>query len=282
MNTADVTDVMAPPATASKWQDLAVRALSAAVLIPLAALDIWAGGALFDIVLGGIAALLLWEWGGLTGGAASSRMRVLLAAGGLLAFALHFMAGFHTTVAVVALTALAAIVEGREGSVADRIMAAAGPFYIVAACLAMAAIRNAPANGLYLTVLLVCAVVATDIGAYISGRTIGGPKLAPVISPKKTWAGLAGAMICAGAAAFIVGLIHFGPDYRLLPVGAGIAVVAQMGDLLESWLKRRVGVKDSGKLIPGHGGVFDRLDGFLSSALVLWALTGVSGVLAAG
>jgi phosphatidate cytidylyltransferase len=111
-------------------------------------------------------------------------------------------------------------------------------------------------------------VIATDTGAYFSGRALGGPKIAPRISPSKTWAGLGGGMLAA--AAFVATFGHtVGYDRWWLPLaGAALAVVAQTGDFFESWMKRRAGVKDSGKLIPGHGGLFDRLDGLLPVVIV--------------
>lgn len=122
-------------------------------------------------------------------------------------------------------------------------------------------------------------VIATDVGAYFSGRSIGGPKIAPRISPSKTWAGLGGGMLAASLVSFAffysnVGERAFSPmGLVALGIGAGLAVIAQSGDFFESWLKRKAGVKDSSNLIPGHGGVFDRVDGLLPVAIVtlfLW------------
>lgn len=129
------------------------------------------------------------------------------------------------------------------------------------------------------------AVVFTDVFAYFAGRSIGGPKIAPAISPSKTWAGLFGGMI--GSAVFLVGLglVYYtiagfstigeilsenSAEFAgLAAIGAGLAVVAQGGDFFESWLKRKAGVKDSSRLIPGHGGVFDRVDGLLPVSIVI-------------
>ena len=121
-------------------------------------------------------------------------------------------------------------------------------------------------------------VIATDTGAYFSGRTIGGPKIAPAISPSKTWAGLFGGMLAAGLVT--LGFFFSNVGDRALSVmglgsfatGAGLAVLAQAGDFFESWLKRRSGLKDSSNLIPGHGGVFDRVDGLLPVAMAAAAL----------
>jgi phosphatidate cytidylyltransferase len=134
-------------------------------------------------------------------------------------------------------------------------------------------------------IVTMATVIVTDVGAYFAGRAIGGPKIAPRISPSKTWAGLAGGMIAAAALMTLVA-IEFGPafdkqammpPYSVRPeyvvfgglVGAGLAVAAQAGDFLESWLKRKAGAKDSSRLIPGHGGVLDRVDGLLPVALIV-------------
>jgi phosphatidate cytidylyltransferase len=127
------------------------------------------------------------------------------------------------------------------------------------------------ADGFLLTLWTFIVVWATDIGAYFAGRAIGGPKLAPRISPAKTWAGLGGGVAAAwGAGALTASQGHLPP--ALLYLGAPMAVLAQAGDLFESWLKRRAGVKDSGSILPGHGGALDRLDGLVPVAIVMGAL----------
>ena len=150
-----------------------------------------------------------------------------------------------------------------------------GLVYIAAAGMALSSLP------LGVTIGVVAVVIATDTGAYFSGRAIGGPKIAPRISPSKTWAGLFGGMVFAGAVAAGSFIYNTG-EFVLRPmlfiafaIGAVLAVLAQCGDFFESWLKRRAGVKDSSRLIPGHGGVFDRIDGLLPvtiAAYFLWAL----------
>lgn len=158
------------------------------------------------------------------------------------------------------------------------ILAGALYFGVAAAALAGA--------GRFLLVLVIGIVIATDTGAYFTGRAIGGPKIAPRISPSKTWAGLIGGMIAAAIWVFVWvlaiddGAEWLGPRFDLgltmspknvigaVLLGFGLAVVAQVGDFFESWLKRRAGVKDSSRLIPGHGGVFDRVDGLIPVAIV--------------
>ena len=120
-------------------------------------------------------------------------------------------------------------------------------------------------------------VWATDIGAYFAGRAFGGARLAPRISPSKTWSGLIGGMIAALIASATIG-DRAGIVGVPLTIGLAVGLLSQMGDLGQSWMKRRAGVKDSGKLIPGHGGLFDRVDGLLPVALVLGGLAYVGQI----
>ena len=175
--------------------------------------------------------------------------------------------------AFVALVALGVLwewnrlVHGFVGSpVARGLWNFAGIVYAGVAATVLAGLREAP-FGVHFVLLLAGAVIATDVCAYFSGRTFGGPKIAPRISPSKTWAGLLGGM--AGAA-LVLGA--FGAPLTwpwAIPGGMLLAIVAQAGDFFESWMKRRAGVKDSGRLIPGHGGLFDRVDGLLAVAFGL-------------
>lgn len=156
-----------------------------------------------------------------------------------------------------------------------------GLFYVTIPCASLIWLRNvsveaSPHAGMYLVLFLMLAVWATDIGAYFTGRQIGGPKLAPVISPNKTWAGLGGGVVASVVTCVLCQLFlpyqPFGLGVALL-LGVLIAVIAQAGDLFESWMKRRVDVKDSGTLIPGHGGILDRIDGLTFTApLFAWAV----------
>jgi phosphatidate cytidylyltransferase len=155
-----------------------------------------------------------------------------------------------------------------------RIWVAAGFFYAAAAQIASVLVRLDPIRGFYALIIILLVVWVTDIGGYFAGRGIGGPKLWPRVSPKKTWAGAIGGfaasiVIAGGFAAF--GLGKTGP---ILLLGAALSIVSQLGDLFESAVKRRFGVKDSGHIIPGHGGLLDRLDGFVA-AVVVAAIFGV-------
>jgi phosphatidate cytidylyltransferase len=152
----------------------------------------------------------------------------------------------------------------------------AGILYLALAAAMLMFLRSR-SDGLASVLTVVLMVIATDVGAYFTGRAIGGPKIAPAISPSKTWAGLGGGMVASGAVGLLAYLIGNGnASAGILGVSAAIgvivAVVAQAGDFFESWMKRRAGVKDSGSLIPGHGGLFDRVDGLLAVSFVLGIL----------
>lgn len=138
----------------------------------------------------------------------------------------------------------------------------AGAAYALAAAVSLLWIRERTGDGLALILWVFIIVWSTDIGAYFTGRAIGGPKLAPAISPGKTWAGFYGGIVAAAVLGGVWALFTGLPKVALL-LAPLFAIAAQGGDLFESWLKRRAGVKDSGTWLPGHGGVFDRLDGLL-------------------
>ena len=163
----------------------------------------------------------------------------------------------------------------------SRALLLAGLAYVMLAGVAVLWLRYDPTAGRADVLFVLFAVWAGDVGAYLVGRWIGGPRLAPLISPGKTWSGSVGGLLAAIAAGSLVA--HFLSDaatWRAMLIAAGLGVVAQAGDLLESFVKRRLQVKDSGHLIPGHGGLFDRLDGVLAAAPVaaLLALTLGRGV----
>ena len=148
-----------------------------------------------------------------------------------------------------------------------------GVAYSLAAVIALLWLRHQPGDGRETIVWIIAVIWATDIGGYVVGRTAGGARLAPRISPGKTWSGLIGGMAWAALASALCGSVFgIGHTVTLALVGAGLAVVGQMGDLLESAAKRQAGVKDSGTLIPGHGGLLDRVDGLMAVLVVVAAV----------
>lgn len=233
--------------------DLPVRFASALVMLAVAGGAFWFGGMVLTALIGAIGLAVVIEW--------------------------------------------ALLIRAFEPRLAARAvwgLAAAG--YVGLACRT-ALVRLAPAFGFWPLPWVIASVIAVDVGAYFAGRRFGGPKIAPAISPSKTWSGLGGAIV--GASLVYLAMAWF--DYRAeaaemrdfvaangapdtwdsqplrwgfaLLFGAVTAIVAQAGDFFESWLKRRAGVKDSGRLIPGHGGVFDRVDGLLAVLFVLGILS---------
>ena len=150
--------------------------------------------------------------------------------------------------------------------------AATGFAYAAAALLASILLRKDLVNGFAALMFVLLVVWATDIGGYFAGRSIGGPKLWPRVSPKKTWAGALGGFVASLAVAAGFAACGIGKTVPLLLVSAVLSVVSQAGDLFESAVKRRFGVKDSSHLIPGHGGLMDRLDGFVAAVLAAWII----------
>jgi phosphatidate cytidylyltransferase len=175
------------------------------------------------------------------------------------------------TLAAAALVTAGAALVMRSGSPA---WLALGVAYVGLPCLALIWIRVLPDGGLATLLWVLALVWATDTGAYVAGRGIGGPKLAPTISPHKTWAGLFGGVLAAAFVGLAAALWAASASIpKVVLVSAGLALVEQVGDLFESGVKRHFGVKDSSNLIPGHGGVLDRVDGLLAVSLAVAALS---------
>lgn len=257
-----------PPAETAKWGDLGVRAVSAAVLIPAVLADVWAGGIWFHLFVALIGILMAQEWVNIVH--KDNPLQFALHAAGAMCGALLpldiGLAGGLVAIAVLTLVSAAAAWREAPGGPAWRYL---GVPYVSLPPIALVVLRDDPSYGVAAIVLVMLMVWAADTLAYFAGRIIGGPKLAPCISPKKTWAGMSGAMVGSAVAALGVGMTLGVPGlWLLLIVAALLAVVEQGGDLFKSAMKRHYGVKDSGRLIPGHGGVIDRVDGLVAVATV--------------
>jgi phosphatidate cytidylyltransferase len=259
-----VTEDKAAPAAAPDSRNLVMRIAVAAVLIPLAVSIAYAGGWLWTLLVTLAAIGLFVEWLAIVGLAGASRVTVpgvaALAIAGLC-FAIGRL-DVALMVLGAGLAAVASIAPERRG------WAAAGFLYAAAAEIASVLVRLDPVKGFAALMFVLLIVWVTDSGGYFAGRGIGGPKLWPRVSPKKTWAGAVGGfaaslVVAAGFAAFDLGRI--GP---LLMLSGALSIVSQLGDLFESAVKRRFGVKDSSHIIPGHGGLMDRLDGFVAAVVV--------------
>lgn len=254
---------------------LRLRILSALVLAPLPLVAIWLGG-FFLWVLTLLAAMIMaWEWGRLCDDGELRASGVMLIAGVALAVTATALADIRAG-AAIALGAAAVVwgMELKQGSGAPRWMAI-GCLWVALPCIILLWLAHSESGG-RITLLWVFAVVwATDIGAYAAGRLLGGPRLAPRWSPGKTWAGLLGGVFCAAIAGWVTArTLGVSPVLPLVLASAGLAIIEQFGDLAESVAKRRFGVKDASSLIPGHGGLLDRLDGLLAVipavALLTW------------
>jgi len=240
-------------------------------MLPAAALAVWLGGVTFAAVVSVAAGLMYWEWQGLCGqkGRKSQVLGVLCATATLLSG----WAGWGA----VAIAGTSAGVIGGTAPRGHRLFLVAGFAYIYLACISLAWLRGLEPAGIETVIWLGVVVVMTDTCAYATGRTIGGPKLAPKISPKKTWSGLLGGMTGAALGGGAVASVCDAHIVTLGVMGGVFAVIAQLGDLLVSKAKRAFGIKDSSNLIPGHGGVLDRLDGFLSTSLAFAAIVLAQG-----
>jgi phosphatidate cytidylyltransferase len=222
--------------------DLGIRTVSGIAMMAVAIAAIWYGGFAFIALITFVGICVMWEFSKL-------------------------VFGFVT------------------GTAMRTLWLVSGLFYVGIACCVLIAFSS-PFFGMVPAVMIIVGVIGTDIGAYFAGRTFGGPKIAPAISPSKTWSGLIGGMIGAGILLnmanhmtfFWKHVSHMNNTYEgvayaqhwavIAGVGAALAVVAQSGDFFDRWMKRKAGVKDSGRLIPGHGGLFDRTDGLIAVAFV--------------
>ncbi|WP_333826077.1 phosphatidate cytidylyltransferase [Pinisolibacter sp.] len=275
-------------APVDKSRELKLRIASALVIAPVALALTWWGGVPFAVLVVICAVLMMDEWTTIVMGGPRAPLRLAQlglvgAAVAVAAFAGRFGApAIYTVGVVIAVLGVAAALssrEVRERALSDdaRRWAPWGALYAGLSAMSLVALRDAPI-GLWLVIYLFAVVWTTDIAAFFAGRAIGGPKLWERVSPKKTWSGAIGGVIGAVVAGLIVA--HFAGAQRLLPVlfvTVVLSIASQGGDLFESALKRRFGVKDSGRLIPGHGGILDRVDGLVAAAVAAVAIAASHG-----
>lgn len=271
-----------PRADVSGPSKLTVRIASALVLAPVVLASIWFGAPWYDLLVAAVVAVMAWEWARMccgSGSAPETLASPLPALGGLAAASFgHLWLGVGIVVVGGGVIAAAALAMRRDLPV----WAGAGVVLVGMTGMALVWLRGTAEAGIMATFWLFGAIWLTDSCAYFAGRAIGGPRLAPRVSPNKTWAGLIGGM--AASAVFSAawpGWMQGQGVLRMAALGAALAVIAQLSDLTVSRVKRLAHVKDTGALIPGHGGLLDRADGFLlTGALILaLALLGGKGVL---
>jgi phosphatidate cytidylyltransferase len=254
------------------------RVLSAVTLAPLPVAAIWFGSPWLPLLTALAGALMAWEWGrlcrrGRLGATGIVLVGVVLAA---IATATLITPGLSIVFALVGAGIVFWLARGRPDL--DPEWTAFGALWVALPCICLLWLARGGPNGRATLLWILAIVWATDIGAYVIGRTLGGPRLAPRWSPRKTWAGLAGGAVCAGLAGWATAAwLGISPALPLVFLSAGLAIVEQFGDLAESLAKRRFGVKDSSGLIPGHGGLLDRLDGLLAVIPVVALLTMIAG-----
>jgi phosphatidate cytidylyltransferase len=243
----------------NRWADLGLRVISALILAPIALACAWYGGLAWQLLLAVAALGLGWEWARL----ARTVQGPLPAAPAIMIATL----GLSVILAGAGMAAGAAVLLAGTAwwGARNRWFAAAGIPYAGIALVALFWLRAQP-NGFLDTMFLVFVVWGTDVGAYVAGRIFGGARMAPKISPGKTWSGAAGGLVVAAIVGAFLAARGRGFDLGAIPAALLLSLCGQAGDLLESAIKRYVGVKDSGGTIPGHGGLFDRLDGFLLAA----------------
>lgn len=262
---------------AAKFADLRLRLVSALAVAAVALVCIWLGGIWIALLAALAAVAMVLEWRSITAHAGGpARIDVapyaLGAVGGILL--IEFGPAWAAFLALIGLSAAGLVWDLKAGRQRAGRWAVAGTLYIGAAGMAFVALRGFDPFGFLSIIWAALVVIAADVGGYFAGRTIGGPKLWPAVSPNKTWAGLVGGIVLA----FLVGGIFSGATtgtylLQVCTVSAVAALLAQAGDLAESMLKRHFGVKDAGTLMPGHGGLLDRLDGHMAAILVAAGIT---------
>ena len=246
----------------ARWSDLRKRVISAALMAGVGIVAVWQGGLIFVELVCVVCGLMVWETARMFG----ARLAVPLGiAATCVLTALHFLPGMFVLPLVLGLSAVAA---GQADK--DRVLFFAVTTWVMLGSFALLLLGDGA--GTLWIIWLVLVVIASDVAGYFAGRMLGGPKFWPKVSPKKTWSGtIAGWLLAGGVGACFAQPLGIG--LQLIGLSMIVGFAGQMGDIAESAVKRRRGVKDSSSLIPGHGGVFDRFDAMLgasAAALLLW------------
>lgn len=269
---------MGPVTSSAARSNLALRVASIIAFAPLAIAAAWLGGPFFLALITAAVIVAAFEWARLCGLKPGFVRTALI----LLSPLVALLAGLRgvDTAALALVAALVIVAAGGRLTRADgTAWAAGGIAYLGLPAIAILYLRDASDAGRWAVLWLFAVVSVADIGAYATGRLIGGPKLAPTVSPRKTWAGFVGGVVLAVVAGVFFIAAAFAPTSLWLAAGiaGALAVVAHFGDLFESAVKRRFGAKDSGAIIPGHGGVLDRIDSLLFTAPVLAMVVAFGG-----
>ncbi len=245
-------------------KNLGMRVASALVLAPLALAAAYLGDWPFALFWGFAAIVVLWEWITLVLGPV---YRLVFSSGAAALGVAALVAWLERPIAALLMVGLGMLSSATFAPRERRRWVASGVAYAGGMLLAPILLRADKVYGFMAIVLLFAIVWTTDILAYFAGRAFGGPKLLPAISPKKTWSGAIAGTVCGVIAAVLVARLSGTLSVWIVAIAFALCVLAQVGDLLESWIKRKFQAKDSGHLIPGHGGAMDRLDGFWAAAV---------------
>lgn len=260
---AAASDAIAPP---SQGTHLVLRLLSGAALAIIALACAWGGVPAFAGLALAVALIMSWEWSGMVRGAGLDISLIVhgLAVAAAIVLAGLGLAGLGLATLLAGTIIVLALEFGRR-----PILSAAGVAYAGLPAVALIWLRADEPHGLLAVIFVALVVVAADTGAFAAGRLLGGPRLAPAISPNKTWSGLAGGLASAAAAAAAYAYMIGAPLVALALMGFVMGAIAQMGDLAESAMKRAFNVKDASQLLPGHGGFMDRMDGLAPVAVAV-------------
>jgi phosphatidate cytidylyltransferase len=254
-------------AAAGRFSDLAPRLLTAAFLLLIGGAAVWFGGLAFVLLIAACTGIMLWELATMLG--AQRRVALALGASGGSAVILSSELPVGFALPLLLLVPMLGIALLR---LHRRIYMS---FSVVIVLAGLALTRHLTEFGLVWTLWLILVVIASDVLGYFAGRILGGPKFWPRVSPKKTWSGTIAGWI--GAALVGAGFVLAeGVGWELVGISVALAMMAQMGDIAESAVKRKVGVKDSSQLLPGHGGLFDRFDALLGAAVMLFVIESLS------
>ena len=256
--------------------NLRQRVYSGVVLVVIVLFAVYWGGLIFSELALLLGAAVYYEWLGMIHADATGRAYTFAWIGyGLFALAVILAGPSLSSLIILLAASLAVYFVFTRLKSSNSGKVAIGLFCFGLVVLALASIRQLP-QGATLIVFLFFVVWATDIAAYFAGRHFGGAKLAPSISPNKTWSGAIGGLVCATLVGFVIAVnfLNF-TVFAAIIFAVILSIVSQLGDLFESSLKRRFEIKDSGGILPGHGGVFDRVDGLLPASLVLFVLLSI-------
>jgi phosphatidate cytidylyltransferase len=246
--------------------DLAPRVAAAVVMGAAALAAAWLGGIVFVAFWWIASVVVLWEWQRIVG---NERLIARVFVGALILVAAALLALHNRSLPAVLALAAAVAAVGAIGP-ERRMWAGAGALYAGALVVSLGLLQASPTYGLPAILWLFAIVWGADVAAYFAGRAIGGPRLWPRVSPGKTWSGAVAGAVAGAALGLAISLMLVPGSIRIdrvFSLGLGAAVVSELGDLFESSVKRRFGVKDSSRLIPGHGGLMDRLDSFIAASM---------------